>query len=65
MIGAPIAIVQAMTTSSCTCCTSLVIRVMSDGAPNVPTSRAENSVTRWNSDPRMSRPKPIATLAPK
>ena len=36
MIGAPIAIVQAMTTSICTCCTSLVIRVISDGAPNEP-----------------------------
>ena len=27
--------------NTCTCCTSLVMRVMSDGAPNCPTSRAE------------------------
>ena len=65
VIGAAMAIVAAITTSICTCCTSLVMRVMSDGAPNVPTSRAENSVTWWNSEPRRSRPKPIATRAPK
>ena len=28
--------VHAITTSICTCCTSLVMRVISDGAPNVP-----------------------------
>ena len=33
VIGAAIAIVHAMTTSICTCCTSFVMRVMSDGAP--------------------------------
>ena len=65
VIGAPIAIVQVITTSICTCCTSLVMRVMSDGAPNAPTSRAENSVTWWNRAARRSRPKPIATWAPK
>ena len=58
------AMVQAITTSICTCCTSLVMRVMSDGAPNVPTSRAEKSVTWWKSAARTSRPKPIATRAP-
>ena len=36
VIGAATAIVQAITTSICTCCTSLVIRVISDGAPNWP-----------------------------
>ena len=41
VIGAAMAIVAAITTSICTCCTSLVMRVISDGAPNVPTSRAE------------------------
>ena len=45
VIGAAIAMVQAITTRSCTCWTSLVIRVMSDGAPKAPTSRAEKSVT--------------------
>ena len=64
VMGAAMAMVQAMTTSICTCCTSLVMRVMSDGAPKAPTSRAEKSVTRWNRAARMSRPKPIATRAP-
>ena len=36
VIGAAIAIVAAITTSICTCCTSLVMRVISDGAPNAP-----------------------------
>ena len=45
VIGAAMAIVHAITTNICTCCTSLVIRVMSDGAPNLPTSRVEKSVT--------------------
>ena len=64
VIGAAIAIVDAITTSIWTCCTSFVIRVISDGAPKVPTSRAEKSVTWWNRFLRRSRPKPIATLAP-
>ena len=63
VIGAATASVHAMTTSICTCCTSLVMRVMSDGAPNWFTSRAEKSVTRWNRSPRTSRPNPIATRA--
>ena len=41
VIGAAMAIVAAITTSIWTCCTSLVMRVISDGAPNGPTSRAE------------------------
>ncbi len=45
VIGAPTAMVVVITTSSWTCCTSLVMRVMSEGAPNVPTSRVEKSVT--------------------
>jgi hypothetical protein len=64
VMGAAMAIVQAITTSICTCCTSLVIRVIRDGAPKVPTSRAEKSVTRWNRAARASRPKLIATRAP-
>jgi hypothetical protein len=39
------------------------MRVMSDGAPNWLTSRAEKSVTRWNSSLRTSRPKLMATRA--
>ena len=41
VIGAAIIIVHASTTSICTCWTSFVIRVINDGAPNRPTSRAE------------------------
>jgi hypothetical protein len=63
VMGAATANVQAITTSICTCWTSLVIRVISDGAPNWLTSRAEKSVTRWNRSPRTSRPKLMATLA--
>lgn len=65
VIGAATASVQVMTTSICTCWTSLVMRVMSDGAPNVPTSRAEKSVTRWNSSSRTSRPMDMAVRAPQ
>ena len=60
MIGAATKSVQIMTTSICTCWTSLVIRVMSDDAPNVLTSAAENAVTPRNRAPRTSRPKLIA-----
>ncbi len=54
-----------MSTSIWTCCTSLVMRVMSEGAPNSPTSRAENPVTLWNRSRRTSRPKLIAARAPQ
>ncbi len=62
--GAAIIIVAVITMSSCTCWTSFVIRVISDGAPKWLISRAENSVTRRKIEPRTSRPNPIATLAP-
>ena len=60
MIGAVTIIVQVISTSICTCCTSLVVRVISDGAPKRSTSRAENVPTRWKIAARRSRPKPIA-----
>ena len=63
-IGEEIAIVQAISTSICTCCTSLVPRVIRDGAPNCCSSRCEKLPTRWNSSARRSRPKPIAVRAP-
>ena len=63
VIGAAMAMVVVITTSICTCWTSLVMRVISDGAPKVPTSRAEKAVTRWKSALRTSRPKPMATRA--
>ncbi len=64
MIGADTSIVVPISTSICTCCTSLVVRVMSDGAPNRPTSRAENSPTCAKIAPRRSRPYAIAARAP-
>ena len=63
-IGADTSIVRLICTSICTCWTSFVIRVMSDGAPNVPTSRAENPVTRSNRSRRTSRPYAMATRDP-
>ena len=64
-IGADTMRVAETCTSSCTCWTSLVLRVMSDGAPNCPTSRCEKPTTRWNSAERRSRPMPIASREPK
>ena len=57
--------VHTMTTISWTCCTSLVTRVMSDGAPIRLTSRADSATDRWNSTPRTSRPNAIATREPR
>ena len=37
--------VQVINTNICTCCTSFVMRVISEGAPNCATSRAEKSLT--------------------
>ena len=65
MIGAATIIVEVITTSICTCCTSLVVRVISEGAPNCAISRIENVPTWWNSAARTSRPKLIAVRAPK
>ena len=42
VIGAATSIVQVISTSIWTCCTSLVLRVISEGAPNLFSSRAEN-----------------------
>ena len=65
MIGAPTISVQAMTTSICTCCTSLVVRVINDGGPKCDTSRALKRSTCPNNLPRRSRPNDIAARAPK
>jgi hypothetical protein len=64
MIGAATSSVQVMTTSICTCCTSLVVRVISDGAPKRAISWAENVPTREKIDPRTSRPNAIDVRAP-
>lgn len=65
MIGADTISVNAMRTSIWTCWTSLVVRVIRDGAPNWPTSRAENDWTRAKTAARTSRPRAAAVLAPK
>ncbi len=64
-IGAETSMVQVISTSICTCCTSLVVRVMRDAAPNFETSRSLNALTRWKMPPRTSRPKPMAAFEPK
>ena len=65
VIGALRNIVASSSTSICTCCTSLVLRVISDGAPKWFSSRAEKASTRSKIAARTSRPKLIATLAPR
>jgi hypothetical protein len=65
MIGAVTSMLQVITTSICTCCTSFVVRVISEGAPKEAISRAENAPTWEKSPPRTSRPKAIAVRAPK
>ncbi len=64
MIGAATSIVQVITTSIWTCCTSLVPRVISEGAPNWETSLAENPPTWWKTAERTSRPNPMAAREP-
>jgi len=64
MIGAATSMVQVITTSICTCWTSLVLRVINDGAPKWFTSRAEKLPTWAKIAPRTSRPKLIADRAP-
>ena len=58
--GAMIITVSPSSTSICTCCTSLVLRVINDGAPKEPISASEKRSTRRNSEPRMSRPTDMA-----
>ncbi len=65
VIGAATSRVQVISTRTWTCWTSLVVRVISDGAPKRPTSRLENAPTWWKIRPRRSRPKLIAVFAPK
>ena len=65
MIGAPIISVHAITTSICTCWTSLVLRVISEGAPKCAISRALNRPTCRKIAARRSRPNDMAVRAPK
>lgn len=64
-MGADTMTVADICTSICTCCTSLVLRVISDGAPNCPTSRCENATTRWKRSARTVLPMPIARREPR
>ncbi len=60
MIGTETAIVQVIRVSIWTCWMSLVLRVISDGAPKVATSRPENDDTFRKTAERRSRPNAIA-----
>ena len=64
-IGAETSSVHVVSTRICTCCTSLVVRVISDGAPKRETSRSENSPTRTKIASRRSRPNAMAAFDPK
>ncbi|GAP60342.1 hypothetical protein AHiyo1_38470 [Arthrobacter sp. Hiyo1] len=64
-MGAATMRVQDIRTSCWTCCTSLVERVISEGAPKRVTSCSENSPTLVKMAPRRSRPRPMAAFAPK
>ena len=65
MIGAEIMMLSIISTTICTCCTSLVLRVMSDGVPKWLTSVCEKLSTLRKSAPRTSRPNAMATLEPQ
>ena len=63
--GALTSMVAPVIASICTCCTSFVLRVMSDPGPNCETSRSENALTLSKTSLRMSRPSCIAAFAAK
>ena len=63
--GALTSIVAPIIASIWTCCTSLVLRVISEPAPNCESSRSEKPLTRSNTSRRMSRPAAIAARAAK
>ena len=62
MIGAAIIMFSASTTTICTCCTSFVLRVISDGVPKWLTSACEKPSTLRKMAPRTSRPKAMAVF---
>ena len=63
--GAVTSIVAPIIASICTCCTSFVLRVMSDPGPNFDTSRSEKPLTFSYTSRRMSRPAAIEERAAK
>ena len=64
-IGAEIIRVRAMNTTIWTCCTSFVLRVISDAGPKWFTSTWLKLSTLRKIALRTSRPNPIAVLAPQ
>ena len=64
MIGAIAIIVSAISTTICTCCTSLVARVISEWVPKRFSSIWEKLSTRRNSAARRSRPNAMELRAP-
>ncbi len=65
MMGAVTISVKVIRASIWTCWTSLVVRVIRDGAPNPFSSRAEKDCTRSKTAARTSRPRAAAVRAPK
>ena len=65
MIGVETMKFRVMSTSSCTCCTSLVPRVMRVPEPNRLSSRAPSESTLRYTSRRRSRPTAMAVRAPK
>lgn len=64
MMGADTISVNVIRASIWTCWTSLVVRVISEGAPKCPTSREEKDCTRSKTAARTSRPSADAVRAP-
>ena len=65
MIGAASVRLSIISTTICTCCTSLVERVISDGVPKWLSSACEKLSTLRNRRARTSRPKAMAVLEPQ
>lgn len=65
MMGAVTISVKVIRASIWTCWTSLVVRVIRDGAPKPFSSRAEKDCTRSKTAARTSRPRAAAVRAPK
>ena len=65
IIGDVTTMVQVIRTSICTCCTSLVLRVIRLAAPIALTSRRPKSSTCPNTAPRTSRPNCMAAFEPR
>jgi len=65
MIGAAIVTFSIISTTICTCWTSFVLRVISEGVPKWLSSACEKLSTLRNRAPRTSRPKAMAVLEPQ